>query len=264
MNPCKSYFKANQGFMSEMSDIFMCFIIKYMINLGVYIIYLIIEDYMRRLDLDTIKQTYKRLEKGKVFTIDQLVSALKCSTPNARLKLKQWRAFRSFNKNGRFYTLPHVPRFDRYGLWRYKDVAFSRHGNLKKTIIHLVNSSVSGITGKELGDLLGLLPQSFVHHFRDCPDICRDKHRGVYVYFSDHPDVYKQQVQRRSLTPVARASLSDADAVMILVAVIKHHGISMKDILTLPEIKKKRVSETALHDFLQAHGLLKKMPATGP
>jgi hypothetical protein len=221
---------------------------------------------MRRLDQETIKQTYKRLERGKIFTIEQLVSALKCSTPNARLKLKQWRAFTSFNKNGRFYTLPPVPRFDRYGLWRYKDVAFSRHGNLKKTIIHVVTTSSSGLTGKELGDLLGLSPQSFVHHFRDCPDICRDKHHGVYVYFSDHPDVYKQQVQKRSLTPAAPAAgvaLSDADAIMILMAVIKHHGISLKDILTLPEIKNK-VSEAALHDFFQAHGLLKKMPATGP
>ena len=87
MNPCESYFNANQVFMLKMRDIIMSLIIKYMIRLEIYIIYLIIEDSMRRLDQETIKQTYKRLERGKIFTIDQLVLALKCSPPDARLKL---------------------------------------------------------------------------------------------------------------------------------------------------------------------------------
>ena len=101
MNLCKSYFNAKQGFMLELRDIFMSLVIKYMIILEVFFIYLISEDSMRRLDQEAIKQTYKCLERGKIFTLDQLVSTLKCSPPSARLKLKQWRAFTSFNKNGR-------------------------------------------------------------------------------------------------------------------------------------------------------------------
>lgn len=67
---------------------------------------------MVRLDQDTVKAALRHFEKAKVFTIGDISSALKCSIPNARLKLKQWQAHTSYNQNGRFYALPQVPRFD--------------------------------------------------------------------------------------------------------------------------------------------------------
>jgi len=139
---------------------------------------------MARLDNDTIKAALRHLEKLKIFTIGQLSSVLKCSVPSARLKLRQWRTFTSYNQNGRYYTLPQIPKFDHYGLWHYKNVSFSRHGNLRKTLTNLVASATAGLSGKQLGERLGLSPQSFLHHFRNCPGICREKLDGVFVYFS--------------------------------------------------------------------------------
>jgi hypothetical protein len=221
---------------------------------------------MARLDQDTIKAAWRHLEKVKVFTIGQLTSALKCSIPNARLKLKQWQTYTSYNQNGRFYALPQVPRFDHHGLWHHKNVDFSKHGNLKKTVVHLVTSSPTGLTGRQLGELLGLSPQSFLHHFRKCPGICREKHDGVYVYFSDDTSVYKQQVQQRRsfICQPAVVPISDPEAIMILVAIIKHHGISAEQILALPEIKKSKIKLQAIQGFLQYHGLGKKIPDSRP
>ena len=183
---------------------------------------------MGRLDREKIKAVWHRLEKAKIFNIGELVSLLTCSIPSARLKLKQWQAYTSYNQNGRYYTLPQIPRFDDHGLWRYKNVAFSRHGNLKKTVIHLVSVSPAGLSGKQLGELLGLLPQSFLHHFRQCSGIYREKHDGVFIYFSDVDEVYERQLQERTSLVVrsAIAPLSDSEAVLILVAVIRQHGIS--------------------------------------
>ncbi len=224
-----------------------------------YIIYFIGEN-MARLDQNTIKAARKRLESAKIFTIGELASALNCSIPNARLKLKQWDSYTSYNRNGRFYTLPQVPIFDHYGLWHHQNASFSKHGNLKKTIVHFVGSASAGLTGRQLGEFLGLSPQSFLHHFRKCPGIRREKHDGVFVYFSDTNSVYEKQVQQRTAIvrrPVV-ATISESEAIMILVAIIKHHGISVKEILALPEIKNSKMTGPAIQGFLEYHGLVKK------
>jgi hypothetical protein len=92
--------------------------------------------------------------------------------------------------------------------------------------------------------------------------ISREKHDGVFVYFSDDPLEYKKQMQQRetfsSQTPVV--TLSDSEAVMILVAIIKHHGISIEEILALPEIRKSKMDKDAVQGFLEIHGLVKKIP----
>lgn len=221
---------------------------------------------MTRLDPGTVKAVCRHLEKHKIFTIGELSDLLKCSIPNARLKLRQWQTYTSYNQNGRYYSLPQVPRFDHHGLWRYKHAAFSKHGNLKQTIVHLVASAPAGLTGKQLGELLRLSPQSFLHHFRNTPGILREKHDSVYVYFSEDPSVYVRQVQERRAI-VYRPGIvpiTDAEAVMILVAIIKYHGISAEKILSLPEIEMSKMELEAVQGFLEYHGLQKKIPDSSP
>jgi hypothetical protein len=55
-------------------------------------------------------------------------------------------------------------------------------------------------------------------------------------------------------------TISDSEAVMILVAVIRHHDIAAEEILTLPEIKKSKMKLINIQGFMEYHGLLKKMP----
>jgi len=216
---------------------------------------------MTKLDQNTIEAAWRYLKKAKVFTIGELVSVLKCSIPNVRIKLKQWQTYTSYNCNGKFYAMPQVPKFNHHGLWHYENVAFSKHGNLKKTIVHLVTSAHAGLTGRQLGELLGLSPQSFMHHFRNCPGIYREKHNGVYVYFSENTLIYERQKQQRIslVCQPAVVTISNSEAVLILVAIIRHHGISSEDILALPEIKKSRMKLTDIKGFLEHHGLEKKI-----
>jgi hypothetical protein len=222
---------------------------------------------MPRLDQTTIRNTQILFEKIKVFTIEQIVSSLSCSIPTARLKLKQWQAYTSYNKNGRYYTLPSVPKFDQNDIWCFKGICFSKFGNLKKTVVHLVNDSGGGLTGKQLGDILGLLPRSFPHHFKSTPGIRREKHGGVYVYFSDVPQTYQNQIKHRAAKNhigMHPRRLSKQDAVIILASIIRHHGIGLEDILALPEIKQRALSSMAIQDFMETHGLLKKTPDPPP
>lgn len=220
---------------------------------------------MARIYQVILNAAWGRLEKTKVFSIAELASILTCSIPNARLKLKQWKAHTSYNHNGKYYTLPQIPQFNKYGLWRYEDVSFSKHGNLKKTIIHLVTVSEAGLSGKQLGELLGLTPQSFLHHFRECPGICREKYGGVYIYFSDTGKVREKQIWNRNsiVQRTAIVTISDHEAIMILVAIIRQQNISVENILTLPEVKRLKVKPDNVRGFMEYHGLLKKIPNSG-
>lgn len=220
---------------------------------------------MTKLSEGRLKNVFSLLEDIKVFTLERLVLSLSCSIPTARLKLKQWGAYTSYNQNGRYYAVPTVPRFDNKGLWHYENIYFSRYGNLKTTIVQLVGRSPSGLTGKEIGALVRLDPRSFLHHFRNAGGIQREKPKGVYVYFSDNPVTYKQQRKSRSkLAHPAGKVFSEADAVVILSALIKHHGICLEEIMALPEIRMHKISSAAIRDFLEHNGLVKKTPTTKP
>ena len=126
-----------------------------------------------------------------------LLFLLNCSVRSGRSKLKQWHAHTSYNNNGKYYALPEVPRFDMNGLWWHRGAYFSKHGTLKNTVVHLVGASSAGLNGVQIGRLVGLDPRSFLCHLRDAPGIQREKHQGVYVYFSDDESIYLEQVASR-------------------------------------------------------------------
>jgi hypothetical protein len=218
---------------------------------------------MPRIDEKRLKDVFRFLEDIKVFTLDKLLSLLSCSTPTARLKIKQWRAYTSYNKNSRYYALPTVARFDANGLWHYEHIFFSKCGNLRNTVIHLISNSSSGLSGNEIGDLVRLPVRSFLHHFRKVAGIQREKREGVYIYFSGDPDRYKEQLKSRfDLLEPPDKSFTDADAIVILTALIKHHDIGMEDIMALPEVRARKFTPTVIGDFLDRHSLLKKTPTT--
>lgn len=218
---------------------------------------------MPRISEKRLKNVFRFLEDSKVFTLDKLLSLLSCSTPTARLKLKQWKAYTSYNKNSRYYAMPTVACFDENGMWHYENIFFSKYGNLRNTVIHLINNSSSGLSGKEIGDLVRLPVRSFLHHFRNIAGIQREKREGVYIYFSEDPDRYKQQLQGRLNRLESPDKLfTDADSVVILTALIKHHEIGMEDIMALPEVRARKFSHAVIGDFMNRHGLLKKTPIT--
>jgi len=95
--------------------------------------------------------------------------------------------------------------------------------------------------------------------------IQREKPEGVYVYFSYNRVTYKQQRESRSkLAHPTGEFLFEADALMILSALIKHHGLCLEDIVALPEIRIHKISSAAIRDFLEHHGLVNKTPTTKP
>ena len=209
------------------------------------------------MDISAVIRSFK---KEKIVTIVLLATWLSCSIPTARRRLKAWKAYTSYNHNGRYYTLPEIAQFDANGLWRYQGVFFSKHGNLKETLVHLVTHSEQGLSGSELGELLGLQPRSFLSHFRHHPALCREDIKGRWIWFAAEPKIRDKQRRARlaqAVTPTPRMP-SDMEAVMILVDLIHHPHSGLEQIAGRLKLKGLDIDVEAIRQLLIYHDLLKK------
>lgn len=197
----------------------------------------------------------------KVATLAELVLHLGCSRRTVQRRLSDWQAISSYNQNGRYYTLPTVPKFDANGLWRHRGVFFSEFGSLPETFVGLVSRSSAGLTAAQAGDLLGVRPSSFLWSLRGHPALRREKHMGRYVYLCSDPVRYQDQIQQRSLMQGAVRLPTDSEAVAILIEKIKHPALSDGELSRCLEKQKVFLGKEIIHDFFAFHDLaVKKTP----
>ncbi len=203
----------------------------------------------------------RAFKKKKVLMVADLAGLLQCSLVTARRRLKQWKAYTSYNQNGRYYVLPDIAKCDVHGLWRHHDILFAQHGNLKKTVIALVENSPAGLTGSQIGELVAVAPRSFLSHFRTEPKLQREMIEGRFVYFaSDHATGIQQRKAREEQTRRGAAMRvpTDAQAVVILVERIKHPRSPIEDLSKRLYKAGCKFTTEELRHFLDLHGLLKK------
>jgi len=209
---------------------------------------------------DSKDQIRSALKGRKFFTILQLVGWLHVSVPTARRRLKQWGTHTSYNKNGRYYTLSEIPRFDKHGLWRSRGVFFSRHGNLVQTVVQLVYGSNAGYTGEELGKLLGMQARSFLANFRHRSELAREKIAGRYVWFSADEQVRGEQRHMRLTRSASQARQlpADADAVVILAELISAPQSTPLALARRLALRGLNVTAQQIENLLVCHDLVKK------
>jgi len=104
---------------------------------------------------------------------------------------------RSYNYNGRYYTLHDPARYDRFGLWSYTDIHFSVDGSLRKTVRRLVEQHDSGATHHELRRRPGVRVQNTLLALLRDGEVVRERALRIYVYFHTEPAVRAAQRQRR-------------------------------------------------------------------
>jgi len=206
---------------------------------------------------NSLKEMFK---KSKVLTLNQVSKTHNCSVRTVQRQFAELAVLRSYNKNSRYYTLSEIAKFNAHGIWCYQDILFSKYGDLRQTVKHAIVASDDGLSGNEIGDIVNLLPRSFMHHFRQMEGVFREKHGGVYIYFSNDPTIYARQKFKR-----IRASdikkISDAIAIKILVGYIKHPELSEEELSSiLMREQQLDISVPLITNLLSFHGLLKKTP----
>lgn len=191
----------------------------------------------------------------KVMTVAELALRMRCSPRTVHRRLKDWQAIHSYNKNGRYYVLPSVPTFDSNGLWRYRDIGFSRYGNLTETLIGLVRHSQAGLSAAELGQLLGMEPRSFFWLFRNHPAMTRERHHGRFVYFAAESVPYRRQMDGRMIMDAHARRPPDSEVIAILVETIKHRDWSLEQLCRHLKRQGLSVTAQAVSNVFAYHGL---------
>ena len=207
------------------------------------------------------EKAIKEFRRQVVLTIGEVAELINSSISTARLRLKQWHAITSYNRNGRYYTLPDVPSFDANGLWQRRGVCFSRYGTLKRTVVELVRRSQAGLGAGDMRSLLGVDPRSFLSAFANHPQLRREKVHGRFVYYSSDETVCgKQREQRRLMAAKARPPM-DFEAIAILVEKIKYPGLGNEELSRRLGKQKISIAPEVIGNLFAKHGLtLKKTP----
>jgi len=88
----------------------------------------------------------------------------------------------SYNYAGKFYTTPHIAKFNKYDLWHYEMASFSKFGTLKSTICAMIIGSPDGYTHRELKQLLRCRVQNALNDLIKNNAISREPVNGLFVY----------------------------------------------------------------------------------
>jgi hypothetical protein len=203
----------------------------------------------------------KAFGRRKIMTLGEVAEFIRSSIHTARRRLKQWQATNSYNHNGRYYTIPNVPKFDGTGLWRCRGVFFSQYGNLKQTVIALVQRSAAGLDAGEMRTLLGLDTRSFLSAFAADPQLRREKTQGQFVYYSADETVFSGQRERRAMLRTSCRQPTSSEAIAILVEKIKHPTLSHEALSRHLRKQKVLIATGTIEAFFLHHGLtVKKTP----
>ena len=201
-------------------------------------------------------ETMFRVEK--VRTKRELLTEIGCGSMTLYRLLSRAGYFSSYNKNGRFYTLSHIPRFDSLGLWAHSGIRFSQYGTLTETIVALVRGSATGMAAKELTQLLGV---------NVAPSLSRLSRERRLGYERDgrnrrYFDIgnRRAEVQKEAWRTARRASLPDLGVVVaVLVELIVGSHDSLADFQQALERKMVRTTEDELNAMFDHYGIKKKL-----
>lgn len=165
-------------------------------------------------------------------------------------------------QNGRYYTLPHIPGFDSNGLWNYKDIRFSKHGNLNQTILALINASSCGLHAEAIGELIDYAPHSLLKKLYAKSAVRREKLHGRYVYFSIESPLYKTQRSNYESLPTQynEQDMPCAAAVRVLIEKIKSPRARPGKLAAILRSDNIKISELQIQRFFDKHGIEKKTP----
>lgn len=146
---------------------------------------------------------------------------------------------RSYNHNGRYYTLHEPSRYDRFGLWSWGDVHFSVDGSLKDTVRRLVHEADAGATHRELQDRLHVRVHNALLGLLRAGEIDREQMAQVYVYLHTEASVREAQLGRRREKMDAAAArgglngsieVSEEVIILVLLTLIRHPSSKVADV----------------------------------
>jgi hypothetical protein len=132
------------------------------------------------LDIGSIVQSFPERSRTSLTRDLQSINAIAC-----------------YNGYGNRYTLKEIAEFNEHGIWECKDALFSVNGSFKSTIISIVNNSFSGMTQRELKEILILRVSSALSELTGDNQIAHEVVHNQYLYVSADTNVSQMQIEAR-------------------------------------------------------------------
>ncbi len=201
-------------------------------------------------------------DQKKCWTIEELTHSLNYSTISIRRFLKNIGYYSSFTHNSMWYTLHSIPSFNKRGLWFYQDIGFSKHGNLKQTILNFVSKSTQGLAAKELFEILLIPCHPVLNQMYNKNQIDRFNTQRGFVYLSIDDKKRQRQLDRlqsQLMKAKQPESLNAQAAIYVLVEYIRHPEASIAELSKAVEKREVKASPEAITMLFKEHDL-KKTP----
>ena len=144
---------------------------------------------------------------------------------------------RSYNHNGRYYTLHEPSRYDRFGLWSWNNIHFSVDGSLGKTVRRLVYEMEAGATDRELQERLGVRVHNTLLTLLRQGEIDRERIAQFYVYLHRDRVIRSAQIGRRQgliateETASMGVEVDDRISIQVLRVLLDHPGAKAADVV---------------------------------
>lgn len=175
--------------------------------------------------------------------------------------------FRSYSHTGSYYTLDEIPDFDADGLWQCQGVFFSKHGTLKSTTAHLVDTAEAGRTHRELEAVLRVRVHNTLLDLVKIKRIGRELLQGLFVYVSVDRDraaaqIARRQQLRRAVGQPAREAERPL-VIEVLLEIIQGARLvtDPADVATRLQARGVEVTIDHVDAIFRQHGLKKKTRA---
>jgi len=134
------------------------------------------------------------LTQYKIATIEELKITLDTQSRMTTFrKLNELDYISSCSHSGRYYSLKKIARFNKYGLWRYNSVLFSKYGTLKNTLENIIHKSLKGYSASELNKIINCKVDDVLLELFKSKNVIRKKISGIYIYFSNEINSLKKQ-----------------------------------------------------------------------
>lgn len=203
-------------------------------------------------------------KKNQIARMDELFYLLETTSRMTIFRrLQELDYLSSFTHAGRYYTLKSIIHFDSNGLWFYDGIGFSQFGNLKETILHLIDQSMAGKRHSELEDQLQVRVHNPLLELVRMNKIARQSFDKSFLYLNhqqnkaDQQTICRQQNQTGCLDDV----LPDSLVIEVLSEIIRSNQLDIDCQKIVSRLLKKgiTISIKQCTDLCQRLGLKKTL-----
>lgn len=214
--------------------------------------------------MDKLQTIENHFVEKNVLTLQDLSQFFDVSVRTIQRMISPFDTIKSYDHNGRYFSLEKLAHFDSIGIWKYNDIHFSKYGTLKNTLVAIINNSSQGMDASQIKEALDLDTRSFLFQYKDVSGIKREKVGKHYVYFSADQQRFLQQLSNRkqALESPTQAPLEGTAAIYVLVETIKYPGFSFEQLSQHLGKQGIKVKPEVIRDFFIFYGIEKKTPAS--